>query len=199
MKYALVNNLNGFISRILDAAPAPERVREGVTVVEITDELATAYADSLLLEDRTEHKLYLIEGLLKTAEEARVIRSAQRRAEQFTANPVLFKDRLIRKAQAKRNADILGGFEFGGNHFQTRNPIDVQNIMNVGLGAGADPSFTTNFRSTDNTWVSLDNDQCKAFYAAMLAAGAAIWAAFGAKEAEILAATTLAELDAIEI
>lgn len=196
MKYAVVRTESSRIQRIVDEAP--QATPDGVVVVEVSDELAAEYAASKDLAP-AKQKHFLVDGVLKDSDEMRAIQYEQARADGFAANPAAFKARLIRKAQAKRNKSILAGFEFGGKQFQTRNPIDIQNIMNVGIAAQADPAFTTSFRSTDNTWVPLNNADCKAFYAAMVAAGAGVWAWFSAKEAEIAAANTLAELDAIEI
>jgi hypothetical protein len=90
------------------------------------------------------------------------------------------------------------GFDFNGKHFQTRNDSDVIKITNVGIAA-MNPDFQTAFRAADNSWMPMDAATAQAFYAAMLTRGQEIWANFGAKEAQILAATTVEELEAIDL
>ena len=92
-----------------------------------------------------------------------------------------------------------GGFTFNGKRFQTRNEIDIINITNVGIAAMADPTFKTAFRAEDNSWVPMDATTAMQFYRAMVTAGGTIWQLYGAKEAQVLAATTVDDLAAIDL
>lgn len=101
----------------------------------------------------------------------------------------------------KRNRDqaLSGGFKFGGKRFQTRNQSDISNITNTGLAAMADPNFQTGFIAEDNTVIPMDSDTAKSFYAAMIQTGNGVWQQYALTRQQIEAATTKAELDAVDL
>lgn len=106
------------------------------------------------------------------------------------------------KTQLKRNRhERLGsGFEFQGKQIQTRHGYDDRsNITNVGVAAMVDPNFTTEFITADNTTLQLDADGAKALYGAMLQAGQAVYATYIAKRGEIEAATTIGQVEGVDL
>jgi hypothetical protein len=107
-------------------------------------------------------------------------------------------DAALNLLKVNRVAAERSGFTFNGKHFQTRNEIDILNITNVGI-ASADPNFQTQFRSTDNSWVPMDASIAKSFYQTMVASGGAIWQLYGQKEAQVLSAANMDELDAVDL
>jgi hypothetical protein len=104
----------------------------------------------------------------------------------------------LSELKSARIAAEQSGFDFNGKHFQTRNDGDIIKITNIGIAA-MNPAFQTQFRATDNSWMPMDSATAQAFYTAMLTRGQEIWANYGIKEAQILAATTKDELEAISI
>ena len=117
----------------------------------------------------------------------------------FDATLALNEAKLIARAKAKtaRDALLAAGFSYSGKTIQTRNQTDIDNINGAALRATNDATFTTGWIAADNTVLPLDAAGVIAMQAAMITRGNAIFGAYIALTAQIEAAATIEEVNAL--
>jgi hypothetical protein len=101
----------------------------------------------------------------------------------------------IDRLKSERDAALVAGFDFEGNHYQTRNAQDVANITNVGLNAKlaliTSQPFSTTFIPTNNIPVTFDAATAAAWYDTMMVAAQTIWTEYGIARATVEAWTEI--------
>jgi len=109
----------------------------------------------------------------------------------------------LTKLKEDRQTKMAQGFTFNGKQFQTRDTVDITNLLGVGLGATmatvASQPFTTDFIATDNSVVSMDGPTTMMFIQTMLTEAQTLFNDYTAARDAVTAATTIEEIVAISL
>lgn len=106
------------------------------------------------------------------------------------------KSRKLLEIDQARDAALAGGFEYGGNVYDS-DQKSIQRISAIATLALMDPEFSTPYITADNSVVTLDASAVGGLGAAAAAHEAALVFHARALKDQVLSATTLSEVEAI--
>lgn len=193
MKYAILMR-SGYIQRVQDTEPTEEELYSGLIFEQISDEDALAY------ENRTEDLWYINDSLHNKEGyiEIAIKRRVDTKIDEHFSNDLEGAKKLIRNYFSEKRYNVeVGGLDMGGLAVRT-DRLTVARIYQANQLATADPTFTTEWKLGDGSFVTVDATLIAQLSAAITAHIQSSFSQEKAVNALIDAATTIDEVKAIE-